>query len=83
MQRHKISDRRIRNILVLFNQIIKYYQNQGFIDKTCVFEVRRLEKIPKREIQILTQTQVVQLFTILEKDFPYLISVVRQVITLK
>jgi len=42
-----------------------------------------LEKIPKREIQILTQTQVVQLFTILEKDFPYLISVVRQVITLK
>jgi len=83
MQHHKISDRRIRNILVLFNQIIKYYQNQGFIDKTCVFEVRRLEKIPKREIQILTQTQVVQLFTILEKDFPYLISVVRQVITLK
>lgn len=83
MQRHKISDRSIRNILVLFNQIIKYYQNLGLIDKTCIFEVRRLEKVPKREIQILTQTQVIQLFTILEKDYPYLISVVRQVITLK
>lgn len=32
----------IRNNLSLLNQIIKYYQNLGIIDRKCVFQVRRL-----------------------------------------
>lgn len=34
--------RRIKNILALLNQILKYYQNLGVIDRKCVFQVRRL-----------------------------------------
>lgn len=80
MQKHKISERRIRNILVMFNQIIKYYQNLGLIDKTCIFEVKRLEKVPKREIQVLTREQIKNLFLITEKFYPYLVSIIKQVI---
>ncbi len=32
----------IRNNLSLLNQIIKYYQNLGVIDRKCVFQVKRL-----------------------------------------
>ncbi len=32
----------IRNNLSLLNQIIKYYQNLGVIDRKCIFQVRRL-----------------------------------------
>lgn len=32
----------IRNNLSLLNQIIKYYQNLGIIDRKCIFQVRRL-----------------------------------------
>ena len=32
----------IRNNLSLLNQIIKYYQNLGIIDRKCVFQVKRL-----------------------------------------
>ena len=51
LQENKISERRIKNILALLNQIIKYFQNEGYIDKTCVFEVKRIANIPKRQIQ--------------------------------
>src|SRR5574344_2177686 len=52
MQNNKISERRIKNILTLLNQIIKYFQNEGIIQHTCVFEVKRLVKIPKRKVQV-------------------------------
>src|SRR5574344_1615453 len=52
MQNNKISERRIKNILALLNQIIKYFQNEGIIQHTCVFEVKRLVKIPKRKVQV-------------------------------
>lgn len=64
LQEKKISERRIKNILTLLNQVIKYFQNGGYIERTCVFEVKRLEKITKRKIQILTLKQVEQLFSI-------------------
>ena len=32
----------IRNNLSLLNQIIKYYQNLGVIDRKCIFQVKRL-----------------------------------------
>lgn len=32
------------------NQIVKHFQNEGYIDKTCVFEVKRVSNIPKRQI---------------------------------
>lgn len=83
MQKHKISERRIRNILVMFNQIIKYYQNLGLIDKTCVFETKRLKKLPKRQIQILTKEQQNRLFKILKTRYLYLFPIVQKVITLK
>ena len=83
MQSIPISERRIKNILVLLNQIIKYFQNKGYIDKTCVFEVKRIANIPKRQIQILTPEQISQLLEILKKKYPYLLSIVQNLITLK
>lgn len=32
----------LKNTLALLNQMIKYYQNLGIIDRTCNFQVRRL-----------------------------------------
>ena len=71
LQNNKVSERRIKNILALLNQIIKYFQNEGYIDKTCIFEVKRIADIPKRQIQIL------------KKKYPYMLSIVQNLITLK
>jgi hypothetical protein len=76
LQEKKISERRIKNILTLLNQILKYYQDEGYIEKTCVFEVKRVEKLPKREIQILTSEQLAKLFKIIRKNYPYLESMI-------
>src|SRR5574344_1899899 len=81
MQENKISERRIKNILTLLNQIIRRFQNEGYIEKTCIFEVKRLEKIPKREIRILTLEQLTKLFKIVQKDYPYLIPIIEKEIT--
>ena len=83
LQENKVSERRIKNILALLNQIIKYFQNEGYIDKICVFEVKRIDDIPKRQIQILTPEQLAQLFRILKKKYPYLLPIVQNLITLK
>ena len=83
MQHKQISERRIKNILTLLNQIIKHFQNEGYIDKTCVFEVKRIANIPKRQIQILTPEQLMQLFKILKKKYTYLLPIVQNLITLK
>jgi len=83
MQNKQISERRIKNILTLLNQIIKYFQNEGYINKTCIFEVKRIADIPKRQIQILTPEQLMQLFKIMKKRYPYLLSIVQKLITLK
>lgn len=83
MQENKVSERRIKNILCLLNQIIKYFQNGGYIDKTCVFEVKRVANIPKRKIQILSSEQLAQLFKITNKKYPYLTPIIQNVITLK
>lgn len=32
----------LKNTLALLNQVIKYFQNLGIIDRTCIFQVRRL-----------------------------------------
>lgn len=83
MQHKQISERRIKNILTLLNQIIKHFQNEGYINKTCVFEVKRIANIPKRQIQILTLEQLVQLFDILKNKYPYMLPIVQKLITLK
>ena len=83
MQNKCISERRIKNILTLLNQIIKYFQNKGYIDKTCVFEVKRIANIPKRQIQILTPEQLTQLFKITNQKYSYLTPIVQNLITLK
>ncbi len=83
LQENKVSERRIKNILALLNQIIKYFQNEGYIDKTCIFEVKRIADIPKRQIQILTPEQLAQLFKILKKKYTYLLPIVQNLITLK
>ena len=83
MKNIPISDRRIKNILALLNQIIKYFQNEGYIDKTCVFEVKRVANISKRQIQILTPEQLAQLFKILKKKYPYILPIVQNLIILK
>lgn len=83
MQNKQISERRIKNILTLLNQIIKHFQNSGYIDKTCVFEIKRISAIPKRQIQILSAEQLTQLFKILKKKYPYMLPIVQNLITLK
>ena len=83
MQNKQISERRIKNILTLLNQIIKYFQNEGYIDKTCIFEVKRIMDISKRQIQILTPEQLAQLFKITNKKYPYLTPIIKNLITLK
>ena len=83
LQENKKSERRIKNILCLLNQIIKHFQNAGYIDKTCIFEVKRIADIPKRQIQILTPEQWAQLFKILKKKYPYMLPIVQKLITLK
>ena len=50
---------------------------------TCVFEVKRAGNIPKRQIQILTPAQLVQLFRILKKKYTYMLPIVQKLITLK
>src|SRR5574344_305290 len=80
MQNNKLSERRIKNILALLNQIIKHFQSEGIIPRSCVFEVKRLEKIPKREVQILTQEQIDKLFKIVQKNNPYLESIIKTMI---
>ena len=83
MQKKQISERRIKNILTLLNQIIKHFQNEGYIDKICTFEVKRIANIPKRKIQILTPEQLTQLFKILKKKYTYLLPIIQNLITLK
>src|SRR5574344_128725 len=80
LQEKKISEHRIKNILTLLNQVIKYFQNEGYIERTCIFEVKRLEKIPKREIQILTAEQLAKLFKIVQKNCPYLELIIKTMI---
>ena len=65
------------------NQIIRYFQNAGYIDKTCIFEVKRIAEIPKRKTQILTLEQLAQLFKITNKKYPYLTPIIQNLITLK
>lgn len=83
MQENRVSERRIKNILCLLNQIIKYFQDEGYIDKTCVFEVKRVSNIAKRQIRILTREQFTQPFKIINKKYPYLTSIIQNMITLK
>ncbi len=83
LQENKVSEPRIKNILTLLNQIIKYFQNEGYIEKTCVFEVKRIAKISKREKQILTSEQLAQLFKVMKKKYPYLVPILTKMNTLK
>ena len=83
LQENKVTEPRIKNILALLNQIIKYFQNEGYIEKTCVFEVKRIADMPKREKPVLTLEQLSQLFKIMKKKSPYLIPIIQKMITLK
>ena len=37
-----LKPKKLKNDLALLNQIIRYFQNLGIIDKRCVFQVKRL-----------------------------------------
>ncbi len=83
LQENKVSEPRIKNILALLNQIIKHFQNEGYIERTCIFEVKRIAKIPKREKPVLTSEQLAQLFKITNKKYPYLTPIIQNLIILK
>ena len=83
LQENKVSEPRIKNILALLNQIIKHFQNEGYIDKTCIFEVKRIADIPKREKPVLTPEQLALLFKITKRKYPYLVPIVQKMNTLK
>ena len=76
MQNKPVSERRIKNILCLLNQIIKYFQNNGTIPKTCIFEVKRTADIPRRTIQILSKEQYKKLLQIVKKQYPYMLPII-------
>ena len=76
MQNKPVSERRIKNILCLLNQILKYFQNNGTIPKTCIFEVKRIADIPKRKIQILSKEQYKKLLQIVKKQYPYMLPII-------
>ena len=65
------------------NQIIKHFQNEGYIERTCIFEVKRIAKIPKREKPVLTSEQLAQLFKITNRKYPYLTPIIQNLIILK
>ena len=69
--------------MCLLNQIIRYFQKEGYIERTCVFEVKRVANIPKRQIQVLTKEQLARLFKIAKKKYPYLLLIMQKVITSK
>ena len=48
----------------------------------CI-EVKRIADIPKRQIQILTSKQLIQLFKILKKKYPYMLPIIQNLITLE
>ena len=83
MQENKVSEYRIKNILTLLNQIIKHFQNEGYIEKTCVFEVKRIANIPKREKPVLTSEELAQLFKMTKRKYPYLTPIIQKMNTLK
>ena len=83
LQENKVTEPRIKNILALLNQIIKHFQNEGYIEKTCVFEVKRIADIPKRQKLVLTSEQLAQLFKITNKKYPYLTPIIQNLIILK
>ena len=83
LQENNVTEPRIKNILALLNQIIKHFQNEGYIEKTCVFEVKRIAKIPKREKPVLTSEQLAQLFKMTKRKYPYLTPIIQKIITLK
>lgn len=83
MKENGITERRIKNVLALLNQIIKYFQKEGIIGKTCCFEVKRVKNISKREVQILSNEQLKQLFRILKNRYPYLLPLVEKMILTK
>ena len=72
MKENDVSERRIKNVLTLLNQIIKHFQKEGIINKTCCFEVKRVKNISKREVQILSDNQLKQFFQFLKNRCPYL-----------
>ena len=41
-RRRYLGERRLKNTMALLNQLIKYYQNLGVIERTCIFQVKRL-----------------------------------------
>ena len=65
------------------NQIIKHFQNEGYIERTCIFEVKRIANIPKREKPVLTPEQLALLFKITKRKYPYLVPIVQKMNTLK
>ena len=83
LQENKVTEPRIKNILALLNQILKHFQNEGYIEKTCIFEVKRIAKIPKKEKPVLTSEQLAQLFRIMTRKYPYLVPIVQKMNTLK
>ena len=83
LQENKVTEPRIKNILALLNQIIKHFQNEGYIERTCIFEIKRIAKIPKREKPVLTSEQLAQLFKITNKKYSYLTPIIQNLIILK
>lgn len=38
----ELKPRMLKNTMALLNQLLRYFQDNGFIKKTCIFQVRRI-----------------------------------------
>ena len=39
----RLKPRRIKNTMALLNQLLKYFQQLGVIDRTCVYQVKKVQ----------------------------------------
>ncbi len=42
LRKRNLSAYRLKNTMMQLNQLIRYFQNLGVIDKKCIFQVKRL-----------------------------------------
>jgi hypothetical protein len=65
----KLSSGNIKNNLALLNQFIRYFQNNGYIDKTCIFQVKRIED-KRKELRIFDEEILTKFLKLTQKYHP-------------
>ncbi|MDD3436390.1 MAG: tyrosine-type recombinase/integrase [Candidatus Gastranaerophilales bacterium] len=65
----------IKNSVMFLNQLIRYHQEVGTIDKKCVFQVKRF-KTKRKPVKILPPVQVIYMLQICKEKFKKLYPII-------